>query len=178
MLRGCASGDQFADDICWAKSQGITTGWPDGTYRPVTPINRDALIAYIYRLAGSPAFTPSGQTFSDVAPSNQFYKEIEWAASTGITTGWPDGTFRPTTPVARDAMAAFLYRRAGSPAFVAPGVPAFTDVGAGNMFYQQIEWMKSTGVSTGWVDGTYRPLDATNRDAMAAFLHRYSNIGK
>lgn len=172
------AGDQFADDICWAKSQGITTGWPDGTYRPVTPINRDALIAYIYRLAGSPAFTPSGQTFSDVAPSNQFYKEIEWAASTGITTGWPDGTFRPTTPVARDAMAAFLYRRAGSPAFVALGVPSFTDVGAGNMFYQQIEWMKSTGVSTGWVDGTYRPLDATNRDAMAAFLHRYSNIGK
>ncbi|WP_044635817.1 S-layer homology domain-containing protein [Propionibacterium freudenreichii] len=117
-------------------------------------------------------------TFSDVAPSNQFYKEIEWAASTAITTGWPDGTFRPTTPVARDAMAAFLYRRAGSPAFLAPGVPSFTDVGAGNMFYQQIEWMKSTGVSTGWVDGTYRPLDATNRDAMAAFLHRYSNIGK
>ena len=27
-----------------------------------------------------------------------------------ISTGWPDGTYRPVTPVARDAMAAFIYR--------------------------------------------------------------------
>lgn len=166
------TGDQFASDICWLKDRGITTGWPDGTYRPVTPINRDAMIAYIYRMAGSPVFTPTGQTFSDVTPSTMYYKEIEWAASTGITTGWPDGTFRPTTPVARDAMAAFLYRRAGSPAITVPATSSFTDVGTDNMYRTPIEWMKATGVSTGWADGTYRPLDATNRDAMAAFLHR------
>ncbi|MDN6798470.1 MAG: S-layer homology domain-containing protein, partial [Propionibacterium sp.] len=64
---------QFAEDICWLKESGITTGWPDGTYRPVTAINRDAMIAYIYRMAGSPAFTPSKQTFSDVSPSTMYY---------------------------------------------------------------------------------------------------------
>lgn len=44
-------------------------------------------------------------------PANsQFYREITWLASTGISTGWPDGTYRPVTPIARDAMAAFIYR--------------------------------------------------------------------
>ncbi len=31
-------------------------------------------------------------------------------ASTKITTGYPDNTYRPTAQVGRDAMAAFLYR--------------------------------------------------------------------
>jgi hypothetical protein len=168
---------QFFNDICWLKANNITTGWPDGTYRPVTPINRDAMIAYIYRMAGSPAFTPAGQTFSDVTPSTMYYKEIEWAAHEGITTGWPDGTFRPVTPVARDAMAAFLYRQSGSPAVALPANPSFNDVAANNMYYKDIEWMASTAISTGWPDGTYRPLADTNRDAMAAFIHRAVTAG-
>ncbi len=168
---------QFFNDICWLKESGITTGWPDGTYRPVTPINRDAMIAYIYRMAGSPAFTPTKQTFSDVAPSTMYYREIEWAAHEGITTGWPDGTFRPVTPVARDAMAAFLYRQSGSPAVTLPASPSFSDVPAGNMYYREIEWMQHEGIANGWLDGTFRPLNDTNRDAMAAFLHRAVESG-
>ena len=31
-------------------------------------------------------------------------------ADQGITTGWPDGTFRPGEATSREAMAAFLYR--------------------------------------------------------------------
>lgn len=38
--------------------------------------------------------------FSDVSTDNQFYREITWLASKGITsTGWPDGTYRPVTPL-------------------------------------------------------------------------------
>ena len=29
--------------------QGITTGWPDGTFRPYDPVNRDQMAAFIYR---------------------------------------------------------------------------------------------------------------------------------
>lgn len=38
--------------------------------------------------------------------------EIEWLASTGITTGFPDGGFHPAGTITRQAMAAFLYRLA------------------------------------------------------------------
>ncbi|WGU89940.1 hypothetical protein FAM23877_09745 [Propionibacterium freudenreichii] len=32
--------------------------------------------------------------------------------------------------------------------------------------------MQNQGIANGWADGTYRPLNDTNRDAMAAFIHR------
>ncbi|MBB1503112.1 HNH endonuclease [Propioniciclava sp. MC1683] len=82
-------------------------------YRPVSPINRDAMAAFLYRLAGAPAFTPTTQSFVDVPPGTQFYAEIEWLATTGISTGWGVGDqreYRPLQPINRDAMAAFLYR--------------------------------------------------------------------
>lgn len=93
----------------------IAKGFPDGTYRPLTPVNRDAMAAFLFRIfCDGGVFEPTGQTFTDVTPDNQFYKEIEWLASTGISTGWTnmDDTkiFRPTEPINRDAIAAFLYR--------------------------------------------------------------------
>ncbi|QRZ62629.1 S-layer homology domain-containing protein [Rothia sp. ZJ932] len=36
--------------------------------------------------------------------------EIAWLSATGISTGWPDRTFRAVSPVKRDAMGAFMYR--------------------------------------------------------------------
>lgn len=167
-------GTQFRDEIMWLGATGIATGWPDGTFRPVTAINRDAMAAFLYRLAGSPEFTPPATSpFSDVGNDNMYYTEIAWLASQEITNGWADGTFRPYQPIGRDAMAAFLYRLAGSPEFAAPTEPPFSDIPVGSEFATEIAWLKSTGITTGWPDGTFRPTDPVNRDAMAAFLHRF-----
>ena len=121
--------------------------------------------------------------FSDVSEGIQFYDEIMWLANSGVSTGWPvdDGReFRPVVPVARDAMAAFLYRLAGSPGFEAPDVSPFSDVPADSQFYTEISWLADAGISTGWVmeDGTrqFRGLDSVARDAMAAFLYRYADV--
>ncbi|MFW2513211.1 immunoglobulin-like domain-containing protein [Demequina sp. SO4-13] len=58
--------------------------------------------------------------FVDVTEhSSEFYDEIMWLASQGITQGWEteNGTeFRPCNAITRDAMAAFLYRLADEPA--------------------------------------------------------------
>jgi hypothetical protein len=48
--------------------------------------------------------------FSDVAPGHPFYGEIAWMENTGISTGYPDGTYRPEEPVTRGAMSAFMAR--------------------------------------------------------------------
>jgi amidase len=47
------------------------------------------------------------------ASSTEFFTEITWLESTGITTGWstPSGQeYRPLAYTKRDAMATFLYR--------------------------------------------------------------------
>lgn len=92
--------------------------------------------------------------------------------------GWEGIEYRPVTPINRDAMAAFLYRLAGSPAFDAPAESPFVDVTPTTAYYKEITWLADTGISTGWDDGTFRPWEPINRDAMAAFLYRFvDNLG-
>ena len=163
----------FAVEISWLVSRGIANGYPDGTYRPSTSITREAMAAFLYRAAGSPAFTdPAVSPFSDVHPADPFYTEITWLADRGITSGYSDGTFRPGRPIARDAMAAFLYRAAGEPAYSPPAWPTFVDVPNGHAFYAEIEWLNEESVTQGYADRTYRPASPVNRDAMAAFVYR------
>lgn len=178
------AGTQFHREISWLGSTGISTGYPNGTYAPLSSVNRDAMAAFLYRLAGSPDFTPpSASPFTDVATNNQFYKQITWLAAQEISTGWTeeDGTktYRPLQSVNRDAMAAFLYRFAGKPAFTPPATSPFADVATNNQFYSQITWLANTGITTGWAEGngtkTFRPVSAVNRDAMAAFLYRFGS---
>lgn len=169
------AGNQFKKEILWLANSGITRGFSDGTFRPSASINRDAMAAFFYRMAGSPSFTaPATPTFKDVPKSHPFYKEIEWMAARGITTGYPDGTFRPSATTNRDAMAAFFYRYAGKPSVATLGQP-FTDVKPNNMFYREITWFSKQGITTGWADGSYRPSQPVKRDAMAAFIYRFKN---
>lgn len=182
-FRDVPASAKFSNEITWLATQGISTGWPDGTFRPIQPVNRDAMAAFLYRLAGSPPYTPpAASPFKDVRPATQFYKEICWLASTGISTGWSDGTFRPLNTIDRDAMAAFLFRfatredAASTAGFIAPNVSPFVDVAPSDQFFKEMAWLASTGISTGWPTregAEYRPWSSVNRDAMAAFMFRY-----
>ena len=99
----------FHDEIAWLVAEGITTGFEDGTFRPTNPVTRQAAAAFLYRLAGGLPVTGAAG-FPDVPSNHPFHDEIAWLVAEGITTGWPDNTFRPTNRVTRQAMAAFLYR--------------------------------------------------------------------
>jgi hypothetical protein len=135
------------------------------------------MAAFLYRFAGSPAYSaPAVPTFTDVPKSHVFFKEVEWLNSTGVTTGYSDGTFRPSAGVTRSSMAAFLYRFAGSPAYSAPAVPTFTDVPKSHAFFKEVEWLNSTGVTTGYSDGTFGPATSVTRGSMAGFLHRFDAL--
>lgn len=178
---------QFYKDMTWLSAQGISTGWKTGsaaTYRPLTSINRDAMAAFLYRMAGSPAYTaPQNSAFTDVTTSHPFYREISWLATQGISTGWDTAegtrTFRPDRPISRDAMAAFLYRASGYPTYTAPARSPFNDVSPAQQFYKEMTWLSANGISTGWTEpdgaATYRPLTDIKRDAMAAFLYRLAD---
>lgn len=164
---------EFAASVDWMVAKGIAEGWPDRTFRPHAPVERGAFAAFLYRLAGKPAYlAPETPQFSDVPASHPFYKEISWAAQYGITTGWPDRTFRPSATIKRDAIAAFMYRMACQPAYSAPADTGFRDVARNRQFAKEISWAKSAGLLGGWSDGTFRPLNDTERGAVAVMLHR------
>ncbi len=168
----CEDNNIFIGEIASVGSWDVIRGFADGTFRPTLAASRQAMAAFFYRSSGEPPFTPTGQTFDDVAPTHPFYKEIEWAVASGIVVGFGDGTFRPTTPASRQATAAFFYRQAGSPSYTPTG-QSFTDVAPNHAFYEEIEWLVSIDVIDGFSDGTFRPTLATSRQAAAAYLVRF-----
>jgi hypothetical protein len=178
-LADCASffdvghDNPFYEEIEWMFAAQVTSGFSDGTYRPDGSVTRAAMAAFMYRLAGEPEFIPPGEpSFTDVPETDPFFAEIEWLVDEGITTGFADGTYRPSAAVTRQAMSAFMYRLAGSPGFLPPGTPSFTDVPLAHVFFAEIEWMADEGITTGFAGGTYRPSAAVTRQAMAAFMQR------
>ncbi|MHA7282695.1 polysaccharide deacetylase family protein, partial [Arthrobacter sp. TMS2-4] len=79
----------FYKEISWLAAQGISTGWAEAngtrTFRPLQATTRDQMAAFLYRAAGSPAYTPPAVSpFADVSTSRVFYKEISWLAAQGI----------------------------------------------------------------------------------------------
>ncbi len=166
----------FFEDIEWLAGNGITTGFPDGTFRPVAQASRQALVAYLYRLAGEPAGPFPDPGFSDVEPSHPFATEIAWGADAGVVGGFIDGTFKPTSTVSRQALVSFLHGLAGEPAGPFPD-PGFSDVGPSHPFATEIAWAADAGVVGGYADGTFRPGAAISRQAIAALLHRYALLG-
>ncbi|MDH3558635.1 MAG: S-layer homology domain-containing protein, partial [Deltaproteobacteria bacterium] len=55
-------------------------------------------------------YCATGSPFSDVPPTHPMCKYIKRLSELGITTGYSDGTYRPTNTVNRTQMAAFLAR--------------------------------------------------------------------
>jgi hypothetical protein len=174
----CASGfvdvspdHLFCPEIAWAAGAGLVNGWPDGTYRPVLPISRQHFAAMLYRQNGEPPVAGDAPTFTDVGPDHLFADAIRWLADEGITTGYDDGTFRPTAPISRQGIAAMFHRAAGEPP-TADDAPTFTDVGPDHLFADAIRWLADEGITTGYDDGAFRPTLAVSRQVIAAFFQR------
>jgi glucose/arabinose dehydrogenase len=170
----------FCADIEWVSDQDIADGYPDDTFRPTTVVTRQAMAAFLYRMAGEPPVGPSSPFFADVPAGHPFYAPIQWMAEEELSTGTPDPPgrplFKPGAAVSRAATAAFLYRFIGSPPFVPPGSPSFKDVSTGDVFFGEIEWLVDEGIAGGYPDGRFGPATAVSRQAMAAFLHRTAEL--
>jgi Tol biopolymer transport system component len=142
---------------------GLETG--GGGFLPSPPLHSLAWVASDLEFGPHPLF-------SDVLDTHPFRCDIEWLVDHEIAAGFPDGTFVPTLPLSRQAMAAFLYRFAGEPAFDPPSTPTFPDVATDHAFFLEIEWLAAEGVTTGSADGTFGPTRSVQRQSMAAFLYR------
>jgi len=167
---------QFYKEISWMTDKGITTGYDGAWFHPERQVTREAFAAFLYRLDGSPSVSvPSKSPFRDVKTSDRFYKQIVWLEKTGITTGWPDGTFKPDWSISRSAMAAFLYRYDrfdGGSTYTAPKTSQFKDMKTSSKFFKEVSWLRDSGMTTGFSDGTFRPYAGTSRAATSAFLFR------
>jgi hypothetical protein len=171
----------FCREIATVEEKGVTTGYPDGTFRPGDPITRQAVAAMLWRAANAdhPGLEPApcvAPPFPDVPISHPFCGHIRDAALLNIFNGYDDGTFRPGTNISRQAVAAVLTRFPDGPIpLLVCGAAPFTDVPADHAFCNEISFLASVGVVNGYGDGTFRPGIDISRQAFAAMLVRWIN---
>ena len=128
--------------------------------------------------------TPGDSRFSDVPKSHHFYADIEWLASSGVTTGFGDGTFRPSEETSRAQTVVFLHRlavqrgdrEAASYSPSAADYARFPDVDRDSFGAKQILGAASKGITTGRADGSFGGDVAVTRDQMVTFLCRFAAV--
>ena len=101
-----------AEDILWLAHSGIAQGYSDGTFRGMTPVYRQDMAAFLHRLAskGGKGKDVEPRGFRDVTDSTPHADDIRWLGGSGVSTGYPDGSFGGMVSVYRQDMAAFLHR--------------------------------------------------------------------
>lgn len=120
-------GTDHAEDILWLAHTKITFGFKDGSFKPYANITRCDMAAFLNRIYNkiqydadiqeninnvlvNPASDMPSIKFTDVDSTTDHYFDIQCIAAMNITTGYPDGSFRPYDSVVRCDMAAFLHR--------------------------------------------------------------------
>ena len=98
----------YAQAVLWAVENGITKGTSETTFSPDQTCTRAHAVAFLYRLAGSPAVT--GSSFQDVAADAYYNAAVAWAVQQGITKGTSETTFSPNETCTRAQIVTFLYR--------------------------------------------------------------------
>jgi beta propeller repeat protein len=151
--------------------------WQDITAQPVDTLN-NAVTGECTALSAFALGFPV-ETFTDVGPDCWAFREIEACATSSIVTGYGDGSYQPTWPVTRSAMAVYIARAlvapsgdAGLDSYAPPTTPSFPDVPATYWAFRHVEYLRSQTIVAGYPDGFYRPGVAVTRDQMAAYISR------
>lgn len=194
VFKDVPASNPFFGHVNWVGKTGIATGTPltrengnllTENFRPVDKVTRDTMAAWMYRYANPQGYAPPAVSpFADVKTTDPNYTAIAWLYDSGLSTGWQESngtvTYRPQTKIERAAIAAFWHRYArltgdASASYTPSVTPRFKDVPTSDPFYAEIDWFASTGLTTGWDDGTFRPHLDAERVAMAAFFARYAD---
>ncbi|MEJ6480102.1 S-layer homology domain-containing protein [Nostoc punctiforme UO1] len=84
-------------------ARNIVTGYPDGTFRPEQPVDRDEFAAIIRKAFDQPPIRQieSGAVYKDIPTNYWATRPIEEAYQQGFMTGYPGGYFRPNQSVSK-----------------------------------------------------------------------------
>lgn len=108
--------------------------------------------------------------FTDINVGDWYYDAVAWAVDQGITVGTSTTTFSPDVSCTRAQIVTFLWRTDGSPKVT--GENPFTDVKAGDYYYDAVLWAVSRGITTGTSATTFSPDTVCTRAQAVTFLHR------
>ncbi|WP_218079476.1 S-layer homology domain-containing protein [Anthocerotibacter panamensis] len=106
--------------------QGVIGGFPDGTFRPNNFITRAQFAAIAAKALNLPT-SGGGDQFVDVSRGYWASRAIQAVSSSGLVTGFPDGTFRPEDRITRAQALVILAKALPQSATDAQALAAYRD---------------------------------------------------
>lgn len=143
-------------------------GYPDGNFGPDRSMTRAEVAAMFSNLLLDKN-VPITTSFSDVAEDAWYADAVNMLASLDMIAGYEDGTFRPDAPITRAEFTAIAMRFADA---VPEGENIFSDVHAGDWFYDVVVGSIQYGWIGGYEDGTFRPQNTITRAEVTAITNR------
>jgi hypothetical protein len=116
-----AAGFSDVPDDYWAASaiadladRSIIGGYPDGSFRPENPVTRAEFSKMILLAMGFPPRPEISATFPDIMPDDLWSQPfIAGTVVNKLMKGYPDGTFRPRSPITIAEVLTVLVRAQG-----------------------------------------------------------------
>jgi hypothetical protein len=182
--------DYFYNAVTALNKAGILSGYAGnppcdkGTpcFRPYDNMTRAQSVKVVALGVGWDLLEPRNNTFADVPVGSTFYAYVETAAARGVISGYPCGGpdepcdrqqrpyLRPGGKVTRGQFTKMVVY--GFDMQLAPGnTPHFTDVPAGSTFFPYIQTAYSSGLISGYGDGTFRPNNNVTRGQAAKVVY-------
>ncbi|REB08522.1 alkaline serine protease [Sporosarcina sp. BI001-red] len=91
-----------------AQEKGYLSGFPDNTFRPNQPVTRGEMALLLQKAFTIPFDSKKASPFSDLSPKASSYEAVLALTQSGVTKGYPDGTFKPYESMTRATYSVFL----------------------------------------------------------------------
>ncbi|MBN3032657.1 MAG: S-layer homology domain-containing protein [Candidatus Saganbacteria bacterium] len=118
---------------------------------------------------------PAMAGFSDVPANYWAQKPIQYLATLGLMSGFPDGTFRPTAEVTRREMAVMLVKAKGF-SVTKEIKNGFFDVPANDPAAPFISLAVERNYLTGHADGSFQPGQVLTRAEAAVIMAKFAGL--
>ncbi len=99
------SGHWAEQTVVSLMESGLISGYPDGTFRPDNPVTRAEFLKILSSALGIIPVYSSDSQFSDVGSDDWFFGNVMAAVIAGTVSGYPDGAFKPNSPITREEAA-------------------------------------------------------------------------
>ena len=167
-------GSWYYGAVEYALEQGLLSGTGSDAFDPDGTVTRAQLAQILWRLGGSQSAQNAG--YPDV-PSDQWYHTaVSWCSSVGLMSGTGSG-FNPDGALTREQLALVLRQYAqytGLDVSAVQGLSQFTDGGSASPWARDaLGWAVSSGLLSGYGDGSLRPANGISRAELAAVLRTF-----
>lgn len=161
----------YAEDLEWAKEQGITKGLSEKAFGPHLECSRAQIVTMLWRLWCT--VQPRIEIpFNDVPADAYYHDAVVWAYDRGVVEGISDDEFGPDQPCTRAQIVTMIHRLSAAITPSAIGIP-FEDVPVDAWYAGAVAWAYAAGVVKGISAEAFAPNDPVERCEAVALLHRW-----